>query len=841
MKEIYFDDMIQVKSIASQVWSALDTLRGEHISSEDYYLILFLLSVYKDGYLIDVDTRNPEKVRHSLLVALEYAEKKYDFPYLEVYRSFEHSISRLSRIGIDHILKSFSKLDIEVLRQHFPAIYDDILYRIAKSQGRYVGEFVQPIELTRLVINLADLDPHAKVYNPFAGAASFGVFLKNDQQYFGQEINTTIWAIGALRLHANNKWALSEYKNDNSVTHWNPADRKYDLIVANPPFRMRLSNSNADNFHGYRLVEQFLFDRGVASLSHQGKLIAILPGAFLFSGGSDKHLRTYMVEHDLIEMVISLPSGLLINTGLQLSIVVINKAKPKRGFITFVDAIDFVEIGNSREKILNDDALYAAIKRGSKDKAIKAVENEDVRLFDYNLSVPRYFQIEVEGVLLSDVLSPITVQRTSLPPTGKLVRIRDLKDDRINYRLDGASLEEIETPRFAQLVSETCLLVAARWKTLKPTLFEYEGTPILITPDIIALHIDQDKVDIGYLINELHAEYINEQSNAFRIGSIIPTIRKTDLLSIKIQLPDIEEQRKKIKIALEAVADEKKKALLYFNKVHGLEDEIVEQNAYLRHSLAGPSSNLKGSISNIKSILINQVAEKVPDLLKMKVSDKHELTLGEYLEIVERDATKISEAVSKQLRVEIDVLSKSLLPVEIISFIQKFVSEYNDKKDPRFSLELNFDKEVLLDEDGSLRKIYIQANPDLLSDLLNNLIDNAVKHGFSGIKGHHRIEIFFMSDINKNGINEFILLVSNTGNPFPQNFTQQDFIKKGSRKGHNDGDGYGGWYINEIVKKLNGYFEIVHEGGNDQPTAEKIATHFEITFPIIETETNEEV
>ena len=85
------------------------------------------------------------------------------------------------------------------------------------------------------------------------------------------------------------------------------------------------------------------------------------------------------------------------------------------------------------------------------------------------------------------------------------------------------------------------------------------------------------------------------------------------------------------------------------------------------------------------------------------------------------------------------------------------------------------------------------------------------------------------------------MLVSNTGNPFPDNYTQQDFIKKGSKKGNNRGDGYGGWYINEIIKKLNGYFEIKNEGGNDQPTAEKIATHFEITFPIIETETNEEV
>jgi len=42
----------------------------------------------------------------------------------------------------------------------------------------------------------------AKVYNPFAGLASFGVFLDGGQHYFGQEYNSTTWAIGYLRILA---------------------------------------------------------------------------------------------------------------------------------------------------------------------------------------------------------------------------------------------------------------------------------------------------------------------------------------------------------------------------------------------------------------------------------------------------------------------------------------------------------------------------------------------------------------------------------------------------------------------------------------------------------------
>lgn len=192
MRELNFEENNRVDIITDQMWSAFDLLRGEPISSEDYYFILFLLSLYKDGFLIDIDTRTPENIRHSLVVALQYAEEKYYFPYLKVFNSFDHTIRGLSGKGVDSLLHLFKELNFETLGYYFAPIFDNILYRIAKSQGRIGGEFIQPIELTRLIINLSELKPTAKVYNPFAGVASFGVFLKDDQEYSGQEIYSTI-------------------------------------------------------------------------------------------------------------------------------------------------------------------------------------------------------------------------------------------------------------------------------------------------------------------------------------------------------------------------------------------------------------------------------------------------------------------------------------------------------------------------------------------------------------------------------------------------------------------------------------------------------------------------
>src|SRR5690606_32952362 len=119
-----------------------------------------------------------------------------------------------------------------------------------------------PKEISRLIIELANLENNAKVYNPFAGLASFSIYLKDDQEYHGQEINTSTWAIGQLRLRAHNKGYGFSYELGNSIENWNEF-QKFDLIVATPPFKMRLQRSFYSNIvnDNYRDVESFIIDK----------------------------------------------------------------------------------------------------------------------------------------------------------------------------------------------------------------------------------------------------------------------------------------------------------------------------------------------------------------------------------------------------------------------------------------------------------------------------------------------------------------------------------------------------------------------------------------------------
>src|SRR5690606_19919585 len=138
-------------------------------------------------------------------------------------------------------------------------------------------------------------------------------------------------------------------------------------------------------------------------------------------------------------------------------------------------------------------------------------------------------------------------RRISVPQLGKFVRISDLKNDKVDFKLDVSAVKETELTRPGiQLIDESCLLLAVRWKTLKPTFFEYEGDPIYLSQDILSYKVDNSVIDTAYLINELQSDYVIDQLNSFRMGSTIPFLRRVDLLEIIIKVPFLDSKLIKV-------------------------------------------------------------------------------------------------------------------------------------------------------------------------------------------------------------------------------------------------------------------------------------------------------
>ncbi|MBU1009690.1 MAG: N-6 DNA methylase [Bacteroidetes bacterium] len=790
MKEFKIEEIMPLEAVKSKIWMMFDILRSENISSDDYHVVLFLLSAFKDN-LISTDLINENHhIKERLIERLRNSNYESNEQYAPIIQSFEPSIQRLSENGIRHLFNVLVEINKQVLTENFPDVFDSVLYRISQSQGRYAGEFIQPVELTRFMCGLADLKKDAKVFNPFAGLASFGVYLDQGQDYFGQELNQKTWALGALRLMAYERPGSSRYVCDDSILHWPHESEKFDLILSNPPFGMRLGHYYRDIEPNIRTIEQFLIEKGVQSLKQDGKLIALLPQGFLFRGMQEQRLREHLVEEDLIDTIVSLPGGLLLNTGIPLIILVLDRNKKLPGRVKFVDAKNFVIAKGPREKVLNDYSLNSFIRSDKEDEnVVKIVYNEQIRDNDYNLSVARYFQKQIDGVKLGDILELVRGQRGNLPEAGKLIRIRDLKDDKVDFTLDVSSVEETELrlPDI-HLVSESCLLLAMRWRTLKPTIFEFKGKPIFRSQDILTFKVNEAIADKAYLINELHADYVQEQLESYRLGvSVMPFIRRDDLMEVVIKLPSIEEQRAKVQGIYELSGkikslQEERNAL-----AHGKTLKQFSEFASLKHTLGRPRQNILDWSDNLLDFLSKK--KEGFEALNKAFSEFYDIDIISALKEIKRDVNFITDVLEKgENGLVLSGYEKQVIP---LSDINSIINELSNNG-------FNFKIKKLLLKGEKLKERGIYANKTLFKTLLDNILTNANKYAFDKKATGNEV-VIELTEVD----DSLSMEIRNNGKPFPRNFDREKFITKYSTADSSNGSGLGGYDIHRIASDFN--------------------------------------
>lgn len=790
MKEFKLEDMMPVKAIEQQIWRMFDILRGNSIGSNDYHIILLFISLYKDDqifreFLFDENLINLEESR----ILSDTNSKKPEHDYSKIIESFNSSILNIRNKGFKELIDALFLIDKAILKENFSEIFDFTLYRITQSQGRSGGEFIQPIELTRFICALADLPEKSKVFNPFAGLASFGVFLDQGQDYFGQEVNQKTWALGALRIMAYERPGKSHYVCDDSILHWPKEDEKFDLVVANPPYGMRLSQQYREVEPDIRTVEQFLIQKGVNSLNTKGKLIALLPQGFLFRGMHEQRLREHLIEEDLIDTIISLPGGLLLNTGIPLIVLVINKEKKFPGKVRFIDAKKFVESKSPKEKVLNDYGLNSVVHGSYNDsEVVRLIDVRQIQEFDYNLNVPRYFQKHIEGVKLKDIVEFVRGSRRDIPDEGKMIRIRDLKDDKLDYKLDLSRVEKTEFHRpHLRLIDEPCLLLATRWKTLKPTFFDFSSEAIFLNPDILSFKINEQLADTAYLINELHADYVEEQLASYRQGATMPMIRRDDLLEVVIKLPSLEEQKAKIQGIVE-LSDKIKILQRERNALaHGKEVRQFNEFASLKHTLGRPRQNILDWTDNLLHFLSDK--PKGFDTLNQSFLDFYETDILTALQEIKRDVNFMTDVLEKgENGFVVEEYDKTIIS---LSDINSLINELS-------SNGFNFKIKKLLLKGEKLKERGVQGNKILLKTLIDNLLTNAHKYGFPKKEAGNEV-VFELKEID-----DFLSIeVRNNGKPFPRNFDRDKFITKYSTADSKSGSGLGGYDIHRIATEFN--------------------------------------
>ena len=323
-------------------------------------------------------------------------------------------------------------------------VYEYCLQKFASMEGKNAGEFYTPSCIVRTIVEI--LQPYSgRVYDPCCGSGGMFVqsakFIQNHQKdinnisVYGQEANPSTWKMAhmnvAIRgLEANlGKSYADTFFNDQHPT------LKADFIMANPPFN--LSDWGADKLEKDPRWKYGMPPAGNANfawmqhmihhLSPTGRIGLVLAnGALSSQTGGEGQIRQNIVEADLVEGIIALPSQLFYSTGIPVSLWFLSRHKEQPGKVLFIDARNMgTMVTRAVRELMADDIkkiadTFDAFRCGTLEDeagfcAVKTLQ--DIKAQDFILTPGRYVGIaeqEDDGEPFAEKMSRLTSELSGL-------------------------------------------------------------------------------------------------------------------------------------------------------------------------------------------------------------------------------------------------------------------------------------------------------------------------------------------------------------------------------------------------------------------------------------------
>lgn len=297
------------------------------------------------------------------------------------------------------------------------AAYEYLIKFFADSAGKKGGEFYTPAEVVRLLVQITRPEAGNEIYDPTVGSGGFLIqshqYVEeqgqdpNDLALYGQDSNGTVWSICNMNMILHN---ITRFTIENGDTLEDPLIlengqiRKFDRVLANPPFSQNYSRANV-KFPGRfcewcpetgKKADLMFVQHMLASLKPRGHMATIMPHGVLFRGGKEKLIREIFIQDDVIEAIVSLPPGLFYGTGIPACVIVANKSKPEtlKDKILFINADREYAEGKAQNKLRPEDIEKISFSFAHKleiPKYSRLVDkSEIVENHDYNLNIRRY-------------------------------------------------------------------------------------------------------------------------------------------------------------------------------------------------------------------------------------------------------------------------------------------------------------------------------------------------------------------------------------------------------------------------------------------------------------------
>ncbi|HIF9542166.1 type I restriction-modification system subunit M [Photobacterium damselae] len=303
------------------------------------------------------------------------------------------------------VVKKFAITDLspsKVSNHEMGLVFEELIRRFAESSNETAGEHFTPRDIVRLTTSLVFMEDDEAltqdgiirtIYDPTAGT---GGFLSSGMEYvhelnpkaviraFGQELNPESYAICKADMLIKGQ-DVSRIKLGNTLSNDQlPADQ-FDYMLSNPPFGVdwkKIEGEIKDEHtlkgfdgrfgaglprvsDGSLLFLMHLISKMRDSNENGGRIGIILNGSPLFTGGAgsgESEIRRYILEADLLEGIIALPTDMFYNTGIATYVWVLSNKKTaeRKGKVQLIDGSSLCgkmrkSLGSKRNLMSEDD------------------------------------------------------------------------------------------------------------------------------------------------------------------------------------------------------------------------------------------------------------------------------------------------------------------------------------------------------------------------------------------------------------------------------------------------------------------------------------------------------
>lgn len=490
---------MDIQHIEKKLWQAADKLRNNMDAAEYKHIVLGLIFLKyvsdafaaqytkaeeegfdpedRDYYIADNVFWVPKEARWNYLLenakqpnigvliddAMDAIER--DNPPLKGVLPKNYAREALDKRRLGELIDTFSNTTFksENSKDLLGRIYEYFMGLFADAEGKRGGQFYTPRSIVQLLVEM--VEPYkGRIYDPCCGSG--GMFVQSEKfveehagrigdiAIYGQESNQTTWKLAKMNMAI--RGIDADIKYGDTLHNDQLKDLKADYIIANPPFNISdwgqelLQNDirwkygmppkgNA-NYAWMQHMIHHLSPRGTAGF-------VLANGSMSSQSSGEGEIRKNIIEADLVDCIVTLPSQLFFNTGIPACLWFISRDRTNRsGKTLFIDGRNLGKMINRRNRELTPEDIQKIATAYHNFKAqndeyedipgfAKVATLDDIKEHDYVLTPGRY--VGSEEVEEDDEAFAEKMKRLTAELNGQFAKSHEL-ERKIKENLDKA-------------------------------------------------------------------------------------------------------------------------------------------------------------------------------------------------------------------------------------------------------------------------------------------------------------------------------------------------------------------------------------------------------------------